>query len=226
VETNQTVLVGEQIAGQSAKVRKQLEQIISKVNSSSFDIAELLYTIKKNGYYEGFTTFSEFTKTLAIKPRKAQYLTRIAEVMEVVGIPRAQYEPLGTAKLREIASLDVNGSWTNPDAEKGTEPIPIKSFIVGFVDKGSEMSLEEIKNHVKTLKGLVGSEAMGWLHLYVKQSALDNTIKPALQLAKKQLGSARKDDEGISQDYSDGVAAEVIFADWLSDPANEVLAGE
>jgi hypothetical protein len=220
--------VGEAVAGQSAKVRKQLEQLIASVNSSAFDIGELLYTVKKNGYYNDFNTFAEFTKSLDIKQRKAQYLTRIVEVMSEIGIPRDKYQPLGIAKLREIASLDINGTWTNPNTEEGTEsvPIPIKSFVVGFVDKGSEMSLEEIKNHVKTLKGLIGSEAMSFIHLYVKQSALDNTIKPALQLAKKVLGSAKKDDEGISQDYSDGSAAEMIFADWLSDPANEVLGGE
>lgn len=223
METNQTYLVGEQVAGQSAKVRKQLEQIINKVNSSSFDIAELLYSIKKNGYYEGFTTFTEYVKTLDIKPRKAQYLTRIAQVMGELGITREKYEPLGTAKLREITSLDVNGTWVNPESKV---EIPVKSFIEGFVEKGSEMGLEEIKNHVKTLKGLVGVEAMGWLHLYMKQIAIDNTARPALLLAKKKIGSVSKDDEGMSHDASDGAAAEMVFADWLADPANEILAGE
>jgi len=207
------VIVGEKVAGESAKVRKQLEQLIKKVNSSAFDIADLLYAVKKNGFYEGFTTFTEYTKTLDIKPRKAQYLTKIAAVMDEVSIPREKFEPLGTAKLREITSLNVNDTWVNPETKEET---PIKAFIKGFVEKGKDMTLEEIKEHVKTLKGLVGTEAMSWLHLYVKQSALDNTMRPALELAKAQIGSVAKDDEGVSKDASDGAAAEAIFADYLA----------
>lgn len=212
------VIVGEQIAGEAAKVRNQLESIIKKVNTSAFDIGELLHIIKKNKYYAGFNTFSEYIKTLDIKPRKAQYLTKIAQVMDELEIPREKYEPLGTAKMREITSLDTSATWENPETQ---ETVPIKDFVIGFVEKGSTMSLEEIKSHVKTLKGLVGAEAMGWLNLYMKQSALDNTVRPALELAKMKMGSAGKDDEGISYDYSDGQAAEVIFVEYLNDPNNE-----
>jgi hypothetical protein len=207
------VIVGQKIAGESAKVRKQLQQLIQKVNSSAFDIADLLWTIKKNGFYEGYTTFTEFTATLDLKPRKAQYLTKIAAVMDEVGIPREKFEPLGTAKLREITSLDVNDTWVNPETKEET---PIKAFVKGFVEKGKDMTLEEIKEHVRTLKGLVGVEAMGWLHLYMKQSALDNVARPALELAKAKIGSVGKDGEGVSKDASDGAAAEAIFADFLS----------
>ena len=58
----QTYLVDSQVAGEAATVRKQLEAIISKVNSSSFEIAELLWNVKKNGYYSGFTTFTELRR--------------------------------------------------------------------------------------------------------------------------------------------------------------------
>jgi hypothetical protein len=214
-------IVGQAVAGESAKVRQQLEQLIQKVNSSAFDIAELLHTIKKNSYYEGYTTFQEYTKTLEIKPRKAQYLRRIAEVMDIMEFKRAQYEPLGIAKLREITSLNVEGTWVNPETEVET---PIKVFIQGFIEKGQDMTLEEIKNHVKTLKGLVGAEAMGWLHLYMKEQAIIQVARPALNLAKAIIGSVGKDDEGISKDASDGAAAESVFAAFLADPANEVLA--
>ena len=216
----QTYLVDSQVAGEAATVRKQLEAIISKVNSSSFDIAELLWNVKKNGYYNGFTTFTEYVGTLAIKPRKAQYLTKIAQTMEEVGVTRAQYEPLGTAKLREITSLDASGIWKNPET---LEEIPIKSFIVGFVEKGEEMGLEEIKNHVKTLKGLSG-DPMCWIHLYMKQSVLDSTVRPALELAKKNIGSVGKDDEGISLDASDSKAVEIMAVEYLNDPANSYLS--
>lgn len=216
-------IVGPVVAGEAAKVRKQLEQLIKKVNSSAFDIAQLLHTIKKNGYYDGFTTFQEYVKTLEIKPRKAQYLRRIAEVMDTMGIPRETYEPLGVAKLREITSLNLDDTWVNPETKEET---PMKAFIQGFVEKGGTMSLDEIKNHVKTLKGLVGEDAMGWLHLYMKQMAIDQVARPALDLAKAQIGSVGKDDEGISRDASDGAAAEVVFVAFLNDPANGILAGK
>lgn len=211
--------VGQKVAGESAKVRKQLEQLIKKVNSSAFDIAELLHTIKKNGYYEGFTTFQEYTKTLALKPRKAQYLRRIAEVMEEVNIPREKYEPLGIAKLREITSLNVNDTWINPETKEET---PIRTFIENFIEKGPDINLEEIKGYVKTLKGLVGPEAMGWLHLYMKEQAIEQVARPALELAKAKIGSVSKDDEGMSKNASDGSAAESIFAAFLADPSNEL----
>ena len=228
MDQNQVVLVGEAVAGQSAKsgkVRNQLEEAIKQSNTSLFDIAELLHVIKKNGYYEGYTTFSEYVKSLSLKSTKAQYLERIADVMERVGITRSQYEKVTISRLREISTLKekIDDTWVNPETN---EEIPIKDFIVGFVAKGNDMDLEEMKNHIKTLKGLVGTEAMSWLHLYIKQSVLDNTARPALELAKKQIGSQGKDDEGISKDASDGQAAEVIFVAFLNDPANDALAGE
>lgn len=209
----QQVIVGQKVAGESAKVRKALEQLIKKVNNSAFDIADLLYTIKKNGYYEGYTTFQEYVKTLEIKPRKAQYLTRMTEVMADLGIPREKYEPLGTAKLREITSLNVNDTWINPETKEET---PIKTFIETFIEQGKEMPLDDIKQHVRTLKGLVGSEAFTFLHVSLKQGALDNVVRPALDRAKMLIGSVGKDDEGTSIDASDGAALEAISAEFLA----------
>ena len=217
-----SVIVGQAVAGEAAQVRKQLEQLINKVNSSAYDMAELLYKIKSNGYYEGFTTFVEFTKSLKLKPSKARYYTRIAEVMVTMGIPREKYEPLGIAKLRAITSLDMDADFVNPEDGSIT---PNKVFIQGLVDKGQGMTLETVHQHVNTIKGLVGKEAMGWLHLHMKIQAIEQVARPALDLAKAQIGSVSKDSEGISQDASDGSAAESVFAAFLADPANEVLAG-
>ena len=213
-----TVIVGQQVAGESAKVRKQLEQLVKKVNSSLFDLADLLWAVKKNNFYEGYSTFREYTKTIGLKESKSRYLPRVVEVMEEVGIERSLYEPLGMAKLREITSLDINAVWVNPEDQSETQ---VRAFIKGFIEKGKEMSLGEIKEHVRTLKGLTGTEAMGFVHLYMKQIAIDNVAKPALQLAKMKIGSVGKDDEGISKDASDGQAAEMIFADFLAGEGNE-----
>src|ERR1035438_5606718 len=223
VNTNVPVLVGQQVAGDSAKVRKELEKVIKFTNGSMFDISDLLWTIKKNGYYEGFTTFSEYVKSLKFKERRLTYLTKMAEVMDTVGVSREKYEPLRLAKMRAITSLNPNGIWINPETK---DEVPIKSFILGFIEKGQDMSYQEVLEHVKTLQGKVGAEAMGWLHLYMKEQAIVQVGRPALELAKAQIGSTHKDDEGVSKDASDGAAAEMIFASFLADPANEALTGD
>ena len=215
-EKDTPVITGSKIAGESTKIRKQLEKTIDFANSSMFDIADLLLTIKKNGYYEGFNTFSEFTKSLKFKNRRLLYLTKMAETMDTLGIPREKYEPIGISKLREITSLDVNGEWKN--TETG-EIVPLSEFIKGFVEKGTTMSLEEIHTHVQTLKGFSGENSMGWLHLYMKQIVIDKVAKPALEKAKMQIGSVSKDEEGNSLDASDGAAAEVIFVSFINEEA-------
>jgi hypothetical protein len=218
VLTEPTVIVGQQVSGEAAKTRKALEQLITKINTSAFDIAELLYVVKTNGYYEGYPTFAEYTKTLSLKPRKSQYLCRIVEVMNAIGAVRKKYEPLGVAKLREITSLDVDGEWVNPETGDKT---PLKDFIEGFIEKGKDLTLEEIKQHVRTLKGLIGDNNIIFLHLSVKQSVLDNTVRPALELAKMQYGSTGKDDEGISKDATDGQALEVVCVDFLNNNSGD-----
>jgi hypothetical protein len=212
---NPPAIHGPVVPGNAELTRKQLEQVIKKINSSAFDIGELLHTIKTNNWYEGYNTFTEYTNTLEIKPSKARYLRRIAEVMHQAGVPREKYEPIGVAKLREITSLDYYGTWVNPETKEET---PISAFVESFVENGKDMPFEEIKNHVKTLKGLVGDEAMEWVHIYVKKSALDNVIKPAFDKMKMLIGTVKVDDDGMGKDASDGSALEKICVGFLLEP--------
>jgi hypothetical protein len=219
------VVVGEAIAGESAKVRKSLEKLIQSVNKSTFDIGELLFTIKRHGFHNtwGFTTFQEYVDTLDIKARKAQYLVRIVDVMDQVKVKREDYEPLGVAKLREITSLDPTATYTNPQTKEET---PMSNFIIGFVEKGGQMPLEEVKQHVRTLKGLTGENELVWLNFCLKKAAVDETVRPALELAKANIGTVGKDAEGNAIDASDGRALEAIAVEFLNDPANNVLPEE
>lgn len=216
VLNNVPAIHGTVVPGEAVKTRKELEKVIKVANSSMFDIAELCYKIKKNKYHDG--TFAEFLKSLKFKKRRLEYLTKMAECMETVGIPRSQYEPLGISKLREITSLDPNGTWINPETKEET---PMSAFIQGFVDKGHELAFEEVQQHVRTLKGQVGDEAMSWLHIYAKQLAIDSVIRPALDKMKAVIGSVKKDDEGFSQDASDGSALEKICVGYLLEPVGE-----
>lgn len=220
---NPPAIYGDAVAGQEdKKVRSALENLINTVNKSNFDIAELLHTVKSKGYFMawGYTTFKDYSATLNLKDRKVQYLTKIVETFAAVGVDRKEYEPLGIARCREISSLDPSAIWTNPESKLET---PMKEFIVGFVEKGEEIDMDTLKQHVRTLKGFVGENDLTWINICIKRSVLDNTIRPALELAKNFIGSVAKDSEGISQDASDGTALEMIAVEYLNDPANNVL---
>jgi hypothetical protein len=215
---HEAVIVGEAVAGESAKTRAMLVSLINSVNKSTLDIAELLAKVKKHGYYQAeHSTFKEYTESLDIKARKAQYLTRIVECFESVGIPRTQYEKLGIAKLREISSLEYEGTYTNPVSGEKT---PLKEFVTEFVSKGSDMDLDELKKHVRTLKGFVGENDIEWVNLPFTKSVLDNTIRPAAELTRANIGSVGKDDEGISKDASMASVIEVWAVEYLNDPSN------
>src|ERR1700734_3757809 len=98
-------VIGEAIAGEARHAREKLEHLIKSGHRNTFDIARQLHLIKSKAFYDGYTTFSEYIGTLDFKLRKAQYLRRIAEVMELLDIAPDTYEPLGLTKLREICSL-------------------------------------------------------------------------------------------------------------------------
>lgn len=210
-----TVIVNVEI-GEAERARRELEDLISFQVKSNFDIAEKCHIIKSRGFFQPFTTFQEYAKTLTgLKPRKIQYLTRMAGVFDTVGIPRSVYEPLGVARCREITSLDPGTTWVNPDTNEATS---MDDFIRGFVEKGEEIPMEDLKRHVRTLKGFVGENDIVWENVPFIRAVYDNTWRPAIEKAKALIGSVAKDDEGISQDASDAAAAEVIAVNFLNDP--------
>lgn len=211
------VIVGTVVAGEANKMKKQLENLIKTIDQSNFDVAELCFAIKRKQYFHPFTTFQDYYKTLKIKPRKVQYLTRMAEVMHAVGIPRDKYEPLGIARMREITSLDPDAEWTNPTNQNVT---PIREFIIGFVEAGESITTEQLKQNVRTLKGLTGENDIVWWNVPFTRSAFEQTITPALELTRANIGSVGKDDEGISNDASDSTCVEAWAADVLADPSN------
>lgn len=216
-------IYGDAVAGDAARTRSALESLIENVNKSNFDIADLCYKIKSRGHYAPYATFQEYSKTLNLKARKIQYLTRMAEVMDQVGITRAQYEPLGIAKLREVTSLEPGQVWINPDTKAET---PIKEFIIGFVNQGADISLEDIKLHVRTLKGFVGENDLVWRNICFTRLVAEQVFDPAVEMTRNRLGSVGKDDEGMSKDASEAACVEVWAVEYMNDPANNVLPEE
>lgn len=216
-----TIIVGEAIAGESHKTRKAVEKLIQKLTLDQYDIGDLLWKIKKNGWYTqwGFNTFAEYTKSTGLKESKARYLPQISEVMEAVGIGRAKYEAIGIAKLRAIASLDASAVYVNPVTKVETA---MSDFISGITEKaiteGDGFTLDEIKSTVRTLKGIVGDNDITFLGVSVQRTVLESVIRPALERAKAIIGSVGKDEDGVSKDATDAAALAAICADFLATP--------
>ena len=209
------VIVGEAEAGRATQVRRTINKLISTANSSTFDLAELLFEAKSKNFYAGwgFESFSKYAKSLEIKYTKSYYLVRVVENMKAAGLERAVYEPVGLGKLRIISRL-------KPDTEYNGTPVSL--LIRELTLKATDMSLEEVQFEVDTILGLTEDESMVWLNIRCKKSAREDVIKPALALAKKHLGTKPADgiegEEGQQKDESDGRALEMICANFLADP--------
>jgi hypothetical protein len=211
MESNIPAIVGEVEAGRAAKVRREINKLIKGVNTSQFDLMDLLHETKSGHYYSPeFESFSKYAKSLDIKYTKAYYLVKIKELMLGVELARSVYEPVGLGKLRIISRLDLKGEY------KG---VPMPQIIKELVLKAGQMSLEEIKLEVETILGMTEDESMVWLNILLKKLARDNAVKPALALAKKHMPESQtKDEEGNYKDPSDGAALEMICANFLADP--------
>ena len=204
---------------ESAEIREKIWNIVNKLDKSSFDLGELLYKVKQNHFYLGwgFNSFKQYAQTLNMKTTKAQYLAKIASVMNDCKIPRAAYEPLGIGKLREVIKLDPNGTYFN---EKLGQHEPMSGYICGLVAKGKDMTLAEVHEYVNTLNGLVGEDALEFMNFKVKKSVKENIIGPALELAKMSVGTVGVDEEGMAVDITDSRALEIICTAFVSDPGN------
>lgn len=204
-------IVGEIEAGEAQKVRKQINAIINGVNKSTFTLAELLHKVKVTPTLRPEQTFGEYAKGLALKISKSYYLVRIIDNMLISGVPKDIYEPVGIAKLRVISKLD-------PLAE--FEGKPMTQFIKGLVETAADVEMDTLKEAVAHLQGQTGDEARVWLNVSCGKSQRDNVILPAIELAKKLLGTVATNAEGEPQDASDGRALEMICAAFLADEDN------
>lgn len=219
-----SVIVGEQVAGEAAKTRKAVEKLIQAHILDQFDIGELLWKIKKNGWYSqwGYSTFSEYGKTTGLKESKLRYLPQIAEVLDSVGFTRTQYQGVGVAKLRVIASLKPDDIYINPvTKDESSVGDYIKLMVEKAINEPDTYKLEEIKKNVRTLKGMVGEKDLDFLRISTQRGIMEAVMRPALEKAKKIIGSVGKDDDGNSIDPSDAQAFAYICGDFLATPQVE-----
>lgn len=209
------VIIGDADVSRATFVRRKITNLVKAANAQTFDLAELFFESKKQQYFAqwGFESFSSYGKQIAkdynFKWTKIYYLTRIMENMDAAKLERSQYEQVGMLKLRAISRL-------KPDAE--FNGVPVSILIRELTLKAGQMSVEEVQFEVDKIMGLTEDESMSWLNIKVKKMAKDNTIMPALALAKKHVGSVGQDEEGHAIDASDGRCLELICANFLADP--------
>jgi hypothetical protein len=217
---------GEQVAGRAACVRKQLKDLSTDAKSSTFDLADLLFEAQENSYAEawGFASLTDYaSKELGLKPRKAQYLAHTVKVCLEVGLKREQFELAGISKLREICTLNPEGTYWNA-AEHVSEPLA--EHIVRLILDHYKLNLEQVKDEVLRLKGRTGVDRPVLRTTSYPKSVWENVIKPARELARRLLGSSGRDDEGNAKEYSDGACDEMIFASFLADVNNQPDPGD
>lgn len=213
--SDEQVIVGDVEAGRAAAVKRQVSKLIKGVSSSSFDLADLLYEVKKNNFHAGygFTSFSQYLKSLSeqgMKYSKAYYLYRVTENGFDAGLTRPEYEPVGLTKLRLITRLKSAGEFNG---------IPMPLVIRELTLKAATMTPEEVQFEVDTILGMTDDESMVWINFKVKKLARENVIKPAIALIKKHTPESQLvDDEGNVTEMSDGAALEMLAANILADP--------
>ena len=226
-QLNPPALYGEAVAGNRATtVRKDLQRLTANMQHSTFDLADLFYEAQANAYYLewGFASLGEYASgELGIKERKAQYLARIVTVCRDVGVERKNYEPAGISKLREIATLDPDGFFY--DKEK-SQNFPLDELIVDLILDAPDMTLQQVRDKVDLWKGQTGENKQVVRSYGVTQDCWDRVIKPAIELARRRLGSAGRDEAGNATEYSDGACMEVICISFLQDLNNTLLESD
>ena len=216
----QTVVVGEAIAGRTAEVRKRLRILANDLERNMFDLGELFLEAQEKHYAQswGYESLGDYAQTeLGVKSRRAQYLSRIVKVMRICGIKRADYAPTGVSKLRSICSLDPESTYFNQETK---EHESMAEHITALVAEGPELSTKEVEEKVAALKGQVGDDALITRSYTVTRSCYENVIQRCFEAVRKKLGSAGRDETGQAKEYTDGVCLEALCADFLSDPRN------
>ena len=210
-------IVGEAVAGEATQTLKLVKALIKGLSSNTFDLADALHRVKKNKWYAPkFSTFTEYIGTIDLRSSKGHYLVRIAQTMEDVGIPRTEYEPLGIAKLRAICRLDLTDENGNGKMYEGK---PAVEVIKDLISQAPEYSPEAVDETVKKLQGLMGDDARVWQNVSLTV-AQRKKWQEAVKLAKLNIGSVGKDEEGNYKDASEGDCMEVIAASYILDPNN------
>lgn len=209
---HEQVIVGEAVSGRAAQVRLRLRGMASNIDTSEFDMIELLCEAKEESYATkwGFSSLREYgIKELGLKARRVQYFTRVGTVCKAVGLTRKQYEPCGRSKLREIVRLDPDSTYFNKDTRENED---MAEHIVRLILDHDNFTFEQVRDEVARLLGQVGANRRVVRSYGTSASVWENVIQAAYEKARRYLGSKGRDEDGNAREYSDGDCQEVICA--------------
>lgn len=212
-----TVIVGEAVAGEAAKTRKALEKAIRQVNLSTFDIIELLHKVRSGRMYST-PTFEDYLKTLEIKRQTAKYLERIGEFMATIHATREEAEVVGVTKMRVISRLDPTKEYTNPLTK---ETCPMLDYVWGLMEAAPKQTADQLAEQVRILMGEVGENDLTWLNIRLSRLLMENVVKPAFEKAAINLGTVGHDKDGIAVEPSDARKLEIICVAYKQDKSED-----
>jgi hypothetical protein len=217
---DEQVIVGEAVAGQATNLKRRIAGLIRSMNVNTFDLVDGLHEMESKRYYLtlGFNSFAEYGKSLDLKLTKVYYLARIGKIMSEAGIPRAEYEPVGTAKLRAIIPLNVLDKAGNmltytEDGETWTMAEVVQTIMAD----AKNTDIEQIEERVKRIQGKTGDDTEEWVNFKVSRLVKNSVIKPAIEKAKLHIGTVGEDKDGMAIEPSDSAALEGIASYYLSD---------
>lgn len=206
---------GDVTAGSDARattVRAQVESLKNSLGDKTWEMAALFSEARAKSFHHlwGFSDFDEYIdkSNFDIGSREVRYRIRVNDVSLQLGITRTQLKAVNISKLKEIFSLD---------------PVKQSDDIVRLVDDAVTMSLEEVRQSVRELKGSDPETDLCWWNIQLLRRAKEETILPALQKVKLEYGPTMSDVPGQSVEISDGRALEMLCADKLSEPDEELV---
>lgn len=212
---NKGVIYGAATMSRNARAAKLLDDVDlvkTSLAENRWVLAELMQEIMDNHYHveRGFTDFDTYVdqSNFDVGSREIRYYLRINRVSKQLGITRDELKAVNVSKLKEIFSLD---------------PVKQGDDIVRLVSDAVTMSLEEVRQSVRQLKGSDPETDMAWLNVHVLRRAKEETILPALQKVKLEYGPTMSDVPGQSAEISDGRALEMLCADKLAAPDEELM---
>ena len=169
-------------------VKQELQKVSKSVKENFISLAELLYEAWANQYHKdyGYTNFNDFTATLDLNPRKANWLVSITRTLHRLGIPWSNVEEIGWRKLGTISPVLDSTNYTE------------------MLEEARENSLPVLEEKVKAMKqGREEDESPVRLTLQLKEK--ENSI------VETALEQAMQDDNITTK----GKALSVIAYDWI-----------
>ena len=202
----------------------RLEQIARQQQMSTFDIAELLYEVKRNDLWalKKFESLEEFCKasSLDLKIREVHYLIAVHAKSKLLEISKDDLVKAKISKLKVIFQLDPAVQVEDP-ATGDTESMA--DIIRRLVKEAPFKTLVEIKEIVRRLMNDLAetpADELTWLNLPCRRDAKE-VVTRALDMARALSGSTVDMHTHSPKDLSDAIALERICADFLADPNNQ-----